>query len=47
MIIKRKCQYSRLSDTKQWKASMLRELVEIRDDQLELENLDAEEVDII
>ena len=47
MMIKRKCCYSRLSDTEQWKASMLKELIEIRDGQLKLENLDAEEVAII
>ena len=47
MMIKRKCHYSRLSDTEQWKASMLKELVEIRDGQLKLENLDAEEVALI
>ena len=43
-VVKNNCSYFRMPETEQWRAPLLKELINIRDGQLLLGNFDTEEI---
>ena len=42
-VVKNRCNYFKLPETEEWKASVIRELIKVRSGQLVLENMDNDE----
>ena len=46
-LVKRKCCYFSPPESQEWRGPLLRELIKIRDGQLEVQNLDMEETNLM